>query len=463
MPCNTGTRLAGPGTRVRHTEHGVGCGSPARWYGSGVDTSADRPQFTPREREVLDELVRGRTNFEIAQRLGISLDGVKWHIREILSKLDVASREEAAGYWSAQRGWRRAARGARRGVAVLFGLRTGAAVVSVLGIGVVAVGAWLILGNGSETAAPEPARPDSVAALAATATPGVLPTTPPATPWADGEQIPFTCDASYPARRPTLAEIKARSPLWVRFTGPDGQLAPGLFGMSLSSVYYNSDPFASSARIEPAAFFASIPVSGAVEVRCKEEPGEHIIALRDYRPVSLWKSGVGALLLVEADPGTRHEVAFEPRTGADPKGGVSPIMLPAVAVLDRAGSAFTGFANYANGAHWEWSQDGQLLYATGPNYTAGSFTVPLGGGAQRLRFLAGGPGIDRLDVEALSATGAFSVSFALPAGAQAWDDIAVLEIPAGTLAIKVSGPGGDAPGVLILAASAEVPPRAGRQ
>ena len=52
--------------------------------------------LTPRERQVLDLIRRGLMNEEIAQRLGISLDGSKYHVSQILSKLGVGTREEAA-------------------------------------------------------------------------------------------------------------------------------------------------------------------------------------------------------------------------------------------------------------------------------------------------------------------------------------------------------------------------------
>ncbi len=56
-------------------------------------------ELSPRQREVLDLISRGRTNAQIADQLGITLDGAKWHVREILGKLNLDSREEAALYW----------------------------------------------------------------------------------------------------------------------------------------------------------------------------------------------------------------------------------------------------------------------------------------------------------------------------------------------------------------------------
>jgi Tol biopolymer transport system component/DNA-binding CsgD family transcriptional regulator len=55
--------------------------------------------LTPREWEVLALLREGLSNTQIAQRLGISHAGAKYHVQEILSKLGVSKREEAAR-WS---------------------------------------------------------------------------------------------------------------------------------------------------------------------------------------------------------------------------------------------------------------------------------------------------------------------------------------------------------------------------
>ncbi len=62
--------------------------------------------FTPREWEALELLRQGLTNEQIAQQLGISLNGAKYHVSEILSKLGVGSRQEAANWLpSAERPW----------------------------------------------------------------------------------------------------------------------------------------------------------------------------------------------------------------------------------------------------------------------------------------------------------------------------------------------------------------------
>ncbi len=62
------------------------------------DESADRPSpksLTPRERELLDRIVRGETEARIAQYLGISTHTVRTHVKNIYQKLRVRSRAEA--------------------------------------------------------------------------------------------------------------------------------------------------------------------------------------------------------------------------------------------------------------------------------------------------------------------------------------------------------------------------------
>jgi DNA-binding NarL/FixJ family response regulator len=51
--------------------------------------------LTPREREVLEQLALGNRYKEISDQLGISLDGIRFHIRGVYNKLHVHSRTEA--------------------------------------------------------------------------------------------------------------------------------------------------------------------------------------------------------------------------------------------------------------------------------------------------------------------------------------------------------------------------------
>lgn len=53
-------------------------------------------ELTTREREILELVVHGLTNKEISDRLGLSVESVRWHLKHIYQKLHVHSRTEAA-------------------------------------------------------------------------------------------------------------------------------------------------------------------------------------------------------------------------------------------------------------------------------------------------------------------------------------------------------------------------------
>lgn len=65
-----------------------------------ISESTKQPKegLSDREREVINLLARGATNREIAQRLTITENTVKVHLRRILDKLNLRNRQQAAAY-----------------------------------------------------------------------------------------------------------------------------------------------------------------------------------------------------------------------------------------------------------------------------------------------------------------------------------------------------------------------------
>jgi DNA-binding NarL/FixJ family response regulator len=59
-------------------------------------TTAEVEKLSPRECEVLELVVHGFSNKEIAERLSISVEAIRWHLKHIYHKLHVHSRTEAA-------------------------------------------------------------------------------------------------------------------------------------------------------------------------------------------------------------------------------------------------------------------------------------------------------------------------------------------------------------------------------
>ncbi len=66
-----------------------------------VDVGAGaNPELTDREQEILGLISQGMTNREIADELIIEVGTVKNHVHNILNKLNVSSRHEAAAFWA---------------------------------------------------------------------------------------------------------------------------------------------------------------------------------------------------------------------------------------------------------------------------------------------------------------------------------------------------------------------------
>jgi DNA-binding CsgD family transcriptional regulator len=127
--------------------------------------------LTPREWEVLALIREGLTNPQIAQRLSISESGARFHVSEILSKLGVESRQEAAEW---QVGEKRFALGA---LLIKWGAATSVA-IAILALVLLAVGVLAMDSRASS-------HPDSLTAATepeTTKTPTAVPTSPVARP-----------------------------------------------------------------------------------------------------------------------------------------------------------------------------------------------------------------------------------------------------------------------------------------
>lgn len=84
-------------TAIRAARHGISTYAPE--VTDILVDSIQKPRslfenLTPREREVLELMVKGLGNNEIAERLTIELSTAKSHVGSILAKLNVASRTE---------------------------------------------------------------------------------------------------------------------------------------------------------------------------------------------------------------------------------------------------------------------------------------------------------------------------------------------------------------------------------
>ena len=63
--------------------------------GRMADEISSHPDLTAREMEVLQWLVRGHSNLQIAKEIGITEDTAKFHVGNVLGKLGVPSRSKA--------------------------------------------------------------------------------------------------------------------------------------------------------------------------------------------------------------------------------------------------------------------------------------------------------------------------------------------------------------------------------
>lgn len=64
----------------------------------GAAADADKEKLSPREREIISHLARGASNKEMARTLNVAESTIKIHVQNILKKLHLTSRVQAAVY-----------------------------------------------------------------------------------------------------------------------------------------------------------------------------------------------------------------------------------------------------------------------------------------------------------------------------------------------------------------------------
>ncbi len=140
------------------------------------------PKLTSRQEEVLGLIEKGRTNFEIAEALGISLEGAKYHVREIMARLGAGSREEAVALWQAGRRRRHLGHASwLRGVFVGISLRwAGVAVTGTMAAVAAVATVALVARGGSPNLGMEPNASPTPTQAAPTIATELSPTFPPA-------------------------------------------------------------------------------------------------------------------------------------------------------------------------------------------------------------------------------------------------------------------------------------------
>jgi DNA-binding CsgD family transcriptional regulator len=143
------------------------------------------PQLTDRQREVLRLIARGHTNTEIAEMLGISLAGAKWHVSELLGKFNVETREELADHWEQESGVR--ARARRWTVGLVTGISARAAPTAIAGVAVLGASGVAIGVLASQDSGQEP--PTDVSAQAGTPAAVATETPTPDLPWTEREAL----------------------------------------------------------------------------------------------------------------------------------------------------------------------------------------------------------------------------------------------------------------------------------
>jgi DNA-binding CsgD family transcriptional regulator len=408
-----------------------------------------RRDLTPRQRAVLDLLARGYTNGQLADALGISLDGAKYHVSEILQKLGVDSREEAAEYWRKYNS-ARARLGRGIGLALLLGsTRTAlAAAAGLLTLGV-AVAVVVVGSKGSSSSIASHAIESATTAVTLTETVTPAPTVKPPP---DGPVAFKTCGVDVNWRRPSLAEMRD---VFTDTRFGDGT-RPRLFDFALylSPVYFIGEVHSVSVNKDTVAMSRASdatgqpPASGTPFTRLcdpaefSQDKDFQSLWLVDHRAVSM--KGVAGTLVVEAEPDPHTFQVMNFPDPALPRGQIG-LRFSSLRVEDARGrplfiSAF-GQVAYEDDSRLRFASVSGLagdlvfeIYTPQELDIIGQSIAPLDG---RLSITDGSGGVVR-------------VLNNISGPANEWNRLTTVSLPAGRYTVRFASQGSQFGGLLVL-------------
>jgi DNA-binding CsgD family transcriptional regulator len=338
--------------------------------------------LTPAEARVLEHVRAGLPNAEIAVRLGISVNTVRYHVSNLLAKAGASTREELAR-------WRPKAerKGLRWGWLSLLGWKpvvVGLAAVGVVGVGAVVIG--LVLGpyGGGESApaaseSPTVAAFDSNAAAKALASPALRDDSRQVLEL--GISVPFTCHGAGPWERPPLDHMSSV------FTNPrfgNGKRpTPVGYSYYLAEVLYQQIPWASSANVDfyslsglnggdnqPAVAPDSCPVRSREPTQVSAPQAIYFVGME---PLGIWELAGHAVVVAKADPGILHKVVFE-RPLVNDKGTTEPRSFDRMdVVMDDGSPRFVQDGQ----ERWQAGDDGKMEFVAGWGEAPGELPLDL--------------------------------------------------------------------------------------
>jgi DNA-binding CsgD family transcriptional regulator len=406
----------------------------------------DRPNgaidLTPRQREVLNLVSRGKTNFEIATALGITLDGAKWHIREIMAKLGCDSREDDVAAWRRHCSLReRVARvvgpASARGMARAVASVTGAALIA-------AMGSALLLNRSGGTDGATPATPPAPTQAAAT-----IPSGPAVAPsvTAVAGPIAFRSCGTSSFIRPSIADMASvfHNP---RFGGTDQRPGPAYFKYYLTNGY-RVVPRANSANVENVALSGIQLNQNQTELIPARKPCDQAFR-QDYTIdyYEFWFVGMvptavrldSDMLTITADelPGSFTDFVFpEP-----------PVPAPAIVSKD-ASSRLPSFKEmrvrdadgrlvYSDGALGEvrYAPDGSLVYAS-DGFNNGDVEFEIVGHPQTIAIYS--TAFPAGSLELTDGNGRVWTSDRTEPAPETWAEVFRRELPAGRYRVRGGG------------------------